>query len=51
MSQEKMSPLRVRMIEVMRIYGMGDKAQKAHIRAIKDFVRFPEAFAGHCDTG
>ncbi len=34
MTQEKMSPLRQRMIEGMRIRGMGDKAQKSHIRAI-----------------
>lgn len=29
-----------RMIEDMRIKGMGDKAQKAHIRALKDFTTF-----------
>ena len=40
MTQEKMSPLRARMIEDMRIRGMGEKAQKAHIRAIKDFATF-----------
>ena len=40
MTQEKMSPLRARMIEDMRIRGMGDKAQQAHIRAIKDFAGF-----------
>ena len=40
MTQEKMSPLRVRMMEDMRIRGMGDKAQKSHIRAIKDFASF-----------
>jgi integrase/recombinase XerD len=28
------------MIEDMRIRGMDDKAQQAHIRAIKDFARF-----------
>ncbi|MBT8152384.1 phage integrase N-terminal SAM-like domain-containing protein, partial [Epibacterium ulvae] len=28
------------MIEDMRIHGMGDKAQKAHIRSIKDFAGF-----------
>jgi site-specific recombinase XerD len=43
MTQEKMSPLRERMMEDMRIRGMGDKAQKSHIRAIKDFA----AFLGH----
>jgi len=40
MTLEKMSPLRARMIEDMRIRGMGDKAQQAHIRAIKDFAGF-----------
>jgi hypothetical protein len=43
MTEEKMSPLRARMMEDMRIRGMGDKAQKSHIRAIKDFA----AFLGH----
>jgi site-specific recombinase XerD len=38
--EEKTTPLRARMIEDMRIRGMGDKAQKAHIRAIKDFAGF-----------
>jgi integrase/recombinase XerD len=40
MTHEKMTPLRERMMEDMRIHGMGDKAQKAHIRAIKDFAGF-----------
>jgi len=40
MTQEKITPLRERMIEDMRIHGMGDKAQKAHIRAIKHFAGF-----------
>ena len=40
MTHEKTTPLRERMIEDMRIHGMGDKAQKAHIRAIKDFAGF-----------
>jgi len=40
MAHEKTTPLRERMIEDMRIHGMGDKAQKAHIRAIKDFASF-----------
>ena len=43
MTEERTTPLRQRMIEDMRIRGMGDKAQKAHIRAIKDFA----AFLGH----
>ena len=40
MTDEKMSPLRTRMMEDRRIRGMGDKAQKSHIRAIKDFTKF-----------
>ena len=40
MTHEKMTPLRERMIEDMRIHGMGDKAQKAHIRAVKHFAGF-----------
>jgi integrase/recombinase XerD len=40
MTQDKMTPLHERMIEDMRIHGMGDKAQKAHIRAVKDFAGF-----------
>ena len=40
MTEERISPLRARMIEDMRIRGMGEKAQKAHIRAVKDFASF-----------
>jgi integrase/recombinase XerD len=40
MTNEKMTPLRERMMEDMRIRGMGDKAQKSHIRAIKNFATF-----------
>jgi hypothetical protein len=40
MTGEKMSPLRARMMEDMRIRVMGDKAQKSHIRAIRDFAEF-----------
>ena len=40
MTQEKVSPLRERMMEDLRIRGMGDKSQKAHIRALKDFSAF-----------
>ena len=40
MTKERTTPLRERMIEDMRIRGLGDKAQKAHIRAVKDFARF-----------
>ena len=36
MAEDKMTPLRERMIEDMRIRGMGDKAQKSHIRSIDD---------------
>ncbi|MEM9248639.1 MAG: phage integrase N-terminal SAM-like domain-containing protein [Pseudomonadota bacterium] len=43
MTEEKTSPLPARMIAGMPIRGMGDKAQKSHIRAIKDFT----AFLGH----
>lgn len=42
MTEERTTPLRERMIEDMRIRGMGDKAQQAHIRAIKDFAKFLE---------
>ena len=40
MTHEKMRLLRERMLEDVRIHGMGDKAQKAHIRAIKHFAGF-----------
>ncbi|NMG41380.1 tyrosine-type recombinase/integrase [Chelativorans sp. ZYF759] len=40
MKEERTTPLRARMIEDMRIRGMGDKAQEAHIRAVKDFAGF-----------
>jgi site-specific recombinase XerD len=40
MTYEKTTRLRERMIEDMRIHGMGDKAQKAHIRAVKHFAGF-----------
>ncbi len=40
MTQEKMSPLRARMIEDMRIRGMAETSQKAHIRALKVSPRF-----------
>ena len=42
MTQERMSPLRERMIEDKRIRGMDDKAQKAHVRALNDFTAFIE---------
>lgn len=40
MTEERTTPLRERMIEDMRITGLGEKAQKANIRAIKDFAAF-----------
>ncbi|MFV1599200.1 MULTISPECIES: tyrosine-type recombinase/integrase, partial [unclassified Phaeobacter] len=40
MANEKMSPLRARMIEDMRIRGMAGKSQQAHIRALKNFTAF-----------
>ncbi|WP_244564699.1 hypothetical protein [Rhizobium sullae] len=40
MTEEWTTSLRERIIEDMRIRGIGDKAQQAHIRAIKDFARF-----------
>ncbi|WP_299590344.1 site-specific integrase [uncultured Tateyamaria sp.] len=40
MIKEKMSPLRARMIEDMRIRGMAETSQKAHIRALKGFTAF-----------
>lgn len=40
MTQEKVSPLRARMMEDMRIRGMQETSQKAHIRALKDFTAF-----------
>ena len=40
MTDDIITPLRERMMEDMRIRGMGDKAQKSHIRAIKDFAKF-----------
>ncbi len=40
MVSERTTPLRERMIEDMRIRGLGDKSQQARIRAIKDFAAF-----------
>jgi integrase/recombinase XerD len=40
MKEEKTTPLRQRMIEDMRIRGMAEKTQVAHIRAVKDFALF-----------
>ena len=40
MKDKRTTPLRARMIEDMRIRGMGESAQRAHIRAIKEFAAF-----------
>jgi len=40
MKEKRTTPLRARMIEDMRIRGMGESAQRAHIRAIKEFAAF-----------
>jgi site-specific recombinase XerD len=39
-TEERTTPLRERMIEDMRIRGLGEKSQKAHIRGVKEFARF-----------
>lgn len=40
MTEERVTPLRQRMIEDMNIRGLGDKTQKAHIRNVKHFAAF-----------
>jgi integrase/recombinase XerD len=40
MTEEKATPLRQWMIEDMRIRGMAEKTQAAHIRAVTDFAVF-----------
>ncbi len=40
MTEERTTPLRERMIEDMRIRGLGEKSQKAHIRGVKEFASF-----------
>uniref|UniRef100_UPI000A5955CE tyrosine-type recombinase/integrase n=1 Tax=Leisingera sp. F5 TaxID=1813816 RepID=UPI000A5955CE len=40
MTEERTAPLRERMIEDMRIRGMGAKPQQGHIRAVKHFAWF-----------
>lgn len=40
MTEEKTTLLSERMIKDMHIGGMGDKVQKSHIRATKDFAGF-----------
>lgn len=46
MTEERIGLLWQRMIEDMRIRGMGDKAQKSRIRAIRDFT----ALLGRVET-
>jgi len=50
MTQEKVSPLRERMMEDIRIRGMQETSQKAHIRVLKNFTVFG-AVAGHGNAG
>jgi hypothetical protein len=38
MDNERTTPLRERMIEDMRIRGLGHESQRSHIRAVKDFA-------------
>jgi hypothetical protein len=38
--EERTTSLRERMIEDMRIRGMAEKTQQAHIRGVKDFAAF-----------
>jgi site-specific recombinase XerD len=40
MVNERTTPLRERMIEDMRIRGLGHQSQRSHIRAVKDFASF-----------
>jgi integrase/recombinase XerD len=40
MKEEKTTPLCQRMIQNMRIRGMAEKTQAAHVRAVKDFALF-----------
>ncbi len=40
MTEERVSPLRQRMIEDMSIRGLAEKTQKAHIRNVKHFAAF-----------
>lgn len=40
MTEDRTTPLREQMIEDMRIRGLGDKSQRAHIRALKEFAAF-----------
>jgi integrase/recombinase XerD len=40
MTEKALSPLRQRMVEDMLIRGIGEKAQSAHIRGVKDLAKF-----------
>jgi Phage integrase, N-terminal SAM-like domain. len=40
MKEEETTPLRQRMIEDMRMRGVAEKTQAAHVRAVKDFAAF-----------
>ncbi len=40
MTEERVTPLRQRMIEDMNIRGLAEKTQKAHIRNVKHFAAF-----------
>jgi len=40
MTDTKTTPLRARMIEDMRIKGLGESSQKAYIRAVRYFAEF-----------
>ena len=40
MTQEKMSPLRRRMVEDMQLRGLGGKTQALYIRAVEAFAGF-----------
>lgn len=40
MTNEKISPLRIRMLEDMRVRGLKEASQKAHLRAVRDFAIF-----------
>ena len=40
MTEKAISPLRRRMIEDMKIRGIGQKTQEDYIRAIRNFTRF-----------
>ena len=40
MVSERTTPLRERMIEDMRIRGLGHQSQRAHIRGVKDFASY-----------